>query len=234
MGISAFIDYIRVERRYSEHTVRAYEQDLQEFCSFIKCKPEEWEPCRTTTDDVRLWLVDMLDKGASVRTVRRKMSSLRSYYKYLLRLGKVESDITRSVITPRVSKPLPVFFKEKEMERAEEQMEWSDDFRSLRDSLVIEMLYETGMRRAELVGLTDADIDLSQQQVRVFGKRRKERIVPFGDRLTEMIREYLKELSRGLAIKLRMEARQLMKSIERNSRHFGGITWTREDLYERR
>ncbi len=191
MGIDGFIEYIQVERRYSEHTVRAYEQDLQEFCSFIHCDPSEWDPRLTTTEDVRLWLVSMLDAGSSPRTVRRKMSSLRSMYKYLLRIGKVQTDITRGVIAPKVSKPLPVFFKEQEMSRAEEQMEWSDDFPSVRDSLAIEMLYETGMRRAELVGLSDNDIDLLQQQVRVFGKRRKERIVPFGDRLTEMIRQYL-------------------------------------------
>ena len=191
MGIAGFIEYIQAERRYSEHTVRAYEQDLQEFCSYLNCEPTDWDPQKTTTYDVRMWLVEMLDKGASPRTVKRKMSSLRSFYKYMLRIGKVENDITRSVITPKADKPLPVFFKEQEMERAEAQMSWADDFSSLRDSLIVEMLYETGMRRAELVGLRDADIDLRQQQVRVFGKRRKERIVPFGDRLTEMIRAYM-------------------------------------------
>ncbi len=100
-------------------------------------------------------------------------------------------DITRGVIAPKMQKPLPVFFKEEEMNRAEEQMEWSDDYESMRDSLIIEMLYETGMRRAEMLGLKDDDVDLRQHQVRVFGKRRKERIVPFGERLTAMIERYL-------------------------------------------
>lgn len=132
----------------------------------------------------------MLDAGLSARTARRKLSSVRSFYKYLLRLGLTDKDITRGVIAPKMPKSLPVFFKPDEMQRAEQQMEWGDDFPSMRDSLIIEMLYETGMRRAEIIGLTDADIDLKQHQIRVFGKRRKERIVPFGERLRDMILDY--------------------------------------------
>lgn len=190
-GISHFIEYLRVERRYSAYTVQAYEQDLREFCSFLKCSPETWDASVTTSDDVRQWLVVMLDNGLSARSVRRKLSSLRSYYKFLLRLGKTDKDITRSVIAPKMHKPLPVFFKESEMEQAELQMEWGSDFTSLRDSLIIEMLYETGMRRAELLRLTDADIDFPQGHVRVFGKRNKERIIPFGERLSSMLRTYI-------------------------------------------
>jgi len=189
--ISKYLEYLRIERRYSERTVGEYERDLNEFCSFLQVPVSEWQPTATTTDDVRMWMVSMLDRGLSPRSVKRKLSALRTFYKYQLRIGKVDKDITRGVVSPKADKPLPVFFREEEMQQAEAAMDAADDFRSIRDSLIIEMLYETGMRRAELVGLTDGDIDLQTCQVRVFGKRRKERIVPFGDRLKGMIGDYL-------------------------------------------
>lgn len=188
--IDRFIEYLRVERRYSELTALNYERDLREFCSFLHVETSDFDPTIATTDDVRMWLVQMMDNGLTPRSVRRKLSALRSFYKYLLRIGKVEIDITRSVVAPKMNKPLPSFFSESEMAAAEELMRVADDFPSVRDNLIIEMLYETGMRRAEIVGLSDGDIDMSQMQIRIFGKRRKERIVPFGDRLRQMIFDY--------------------------------------------
>lgn len=188
--IENFLEYLRVERHYSSLTTQGYERDLKEFCSFLHVAPADFCPDSATQDDVRSWLVDMLDSGLSPRSVRRKLSALRSYYKYLLRIGKVRCDITRSVVAPKMSKKLPSFFSEEEMLRAEEMMRHADDFPSLRDNLIIEMLYETGMRRAEMAGLCDGDIDLHEMQVRIFGKRRKERIVPFGEHLKQMIEDY--------------------------------------------
>ena len=188
--IQRFLDYITIERRYSPLTARAYEQDLCEFCSFLHVAPEALDPKMVSDADIKAWMISLLDAGESPRTVRRKLSSLRSFWRFLLRIGYVEKDVTRGVIAPKTDKPLPVFFKDREMQDAEQTMEWANDYRSIRDSLVIDILYQTGMRRAELAGLKDGDIDLSRMEVRVFGKRRKERIVPFGEALAERIRTY--------------------------------------------
>ena len=197
--IQHFLDYIAIERKYSQRTVDAYRDDLRDFCRFLAWEPEEFDPKYVGEDDVKTWMLEMLEKEKqSPRSVKRKLSALRSFYKYLLRLGKVSKDITARVTPPKADKPLPVFFRESEMAEEEarsavsiQQSDEKDYFENLRDALIIEMLYQTGMRQAELLGLTDADLDLNQGQVRIFGKRRKERIVPIGGKLIAQIKEYL-------------------------------------------
>lgn len=189
--IDRFIEYLRVERRYSVHTQQAYERDLKEFCSFLNIPSDVFDPQQAGEADVRAWMVAMLDNGLSPRSVNRKLSSLRSFYKFLLKLGLVKIDITHIVNGPKTDKPLPVFFNESDMQKVAATMSYADDFESVRDNIVIEMLYETGMRRAEIIGLKDGDIDFQQSQIRVFGKRRKERIVPFGLHLRQEIERYL-------------------------------------------
>lgn len=189
--INKFLTYIEVERRYSPRTVEAYRDDLRDFCAFLGWEIAEFNPNDLDEDDVKGWVIKMLDDGASPRSVRRRLSSLHSFYKFLLRLDLVKRDITRMVIAPKVDKPLPVFFKPSEMERATAEEDAADDFESIRDCLIIEMLYQTGMRQAEMLGLKDSDVDLVQGQVRIFGKRSKERIVPIGEKLVEQIRRYL-------------------------------------------
>ncbi len=188
--IQKFIDYIRIERHYSEHTIDAYERDLHEFCAFLGVEPSALDPQLVTDADIKDWMISLLDAGEKPRSVRRKLSSLRSFWRFMLRVGYVDKDVTRAIIAPKMDKPLPVFFKPSEMRQAEAQMDWSDDFESIRDSLVVDMLYQTGMREAELAGLNDSSIDLVRKEVRVFGKRRKERIVPFGDSLANRIEAY--------------------------------------------
>ncbi len=179
-----------MEKRYSPLTTKNYERDLREFCSFLRVEPEAFDPSAVSAGDVRAWVVEMLDQKLSARSVNRKLSALRSFYKYLLKIGKIDRDVTRSIVAPKTNKPLPVFFKEGEMAAVKMSVEHADDFESVRDSLIIEMLYETGMRRAEIVGLNDGDVDWNQWQVRVLGKRRKERMVPFGENLAELIERY--------------------------------------------
>ena len=195
--IQAFLDYIAIERKYSPRTVEAYRDDLRDFCSFLGLQPEELKPADVGEDDVKEWMLDLLEEQhQSPRSVKRKLSALRSFYKFLLRQGKVRKDITARVIPPKADKPLPVFFREEEMDRAlstsqDLEMALGDDLQTLRNNLIISLLYQTGMRQAELLNLTDADIDLNQGQIRIFGKRRKERIVPIGERLVAQIREYM-------------------------------------------
>ena len=194
--IQHFLDYIAIERKYSQRTVEAYRDDLRDFCAFLGWKPEEFDPETIGEDDVKSWMLYLLEQQKqSPRSVKRKLSALRSFYKFLLRQKKVTKDITARVMPPKADKPLPVFFREEEMEAAErisdERLAVSDDsFDAVRDALIIEVLYQTGMRQAELLGLQDADWDLTQGQVRVFGKRRKERVVPIGENLVQQIKDY--------------------------------------------
>ena len=188
----SFLNYIAIERHYSPKTVSAYHDDLRDFCRFLGVAPEQYDPKMVDEEDVKAWMMHMLDEQKqSVRSVKRRLSSLRSFYKYLLRMGRVDKDITQRVIAPKADKPLPVFFRESEMEQATEMDFAADDFCSARDCLIIELLYQTGMRRAELCHLTPTDIDLKQKQIRVFGKRRKERVIPIGDTLATQIQTYL-------------------------------------------
>ena len=186
--IQHFLDYIAIERKYSQRTVEAYHDDLRDFCRFMGWEMEDFDPGQVDETDVKSWMLDMLEEQhQSPRSVKRKLSALRSFYKYLLRQGIVKKDITARVISPKTDKPLPVFFREEEMNRA---LDNAEDL-SPRDELILSLLYQTGMRQAELLNLTDADFDLAQGQVRIFGKRRKERIVPIGPSLIEQIRAYM-------------------------------------------
>jgi len=199
--IRHFLDYIAIERKYSQRTVEAYRDDLRDFCTFLGWTPEEFDPTQLDETDVKNWMLSMLEEQhQSPRSVKRKLSALRSFYKFLLRQGKVKRDITARVVSPKADKPLPVFFRPEEMEAAEKRL--NDEmsataslndvsFESVRDGLIIELLYQTGMRQAEMLGLQDRDIDFGQGQIRIFGKRRKERIVPIGEKLMAQIREYI-------------------------------------------
>ena len=191
MVIQKFLDYIAIERKYSTRTVEAYRDDLRDFCHFLGCEIADFNPNEVDESDIKTWMIDLLDNGKSPRSIKRYLSSLRSFYKFMLRTGVVTKDVTRKVIAPKVDKPLPVFFKESEMQRAIAYETQADDFESIRDCLIIEMLYQTGMRQAEMLGLTDNDVDLVQGQVRIFGKRKKERIVPIGESLVNQIKDYL-------------------------------------------
>ncbi|MBO7409240.1 MAG: tyrosine-type recombinase/integrase [Paludibacteraceae bacterium] len=190
--IKHYLDYIAIERKYSDKTVRAYRDDIYEFCAFVGLKPENFSPDKVCEEDVREWMMHMMEsQHLSPRSVKRKLSSLHGLYRFLLRLNLASKDITQRIVSPKTDKPLPVFFKPAEMQRVTAEDDAADDFNSIRDCLIIEMLYQTGMRRAEMIGLTDADVDTNNARIRVFGKRKKERIVPIGDKLIKQIKRYL-------------------------------------------
>ena len=189
--IQHFLDYIAVEKHYSTRTVEAYRDDLRDFCRFLGWEPTEFNPAQVDESDIKTWIVELMDEEHNAkRSVKRKISSLHSFYKFLLREGIVKVDITQRVIVPKVDKPLPIFFKESEMEAVTAQDDAADDWQSCRDCLIIEMFYQTGMRLSEMLGLRDEDIDTVTGQIRVFGKRKKERIIPIGNKLIEQIKRY--------------------------------------------
>ena len=196
--IQKFLDYIAIEKRYSVRTVGEYGDDLKAWCAFLGREVEEFDPSKVGAEDVKLWMVEMLDGGQSPRSVKRRLSAVKSFYRFLLRVGLVKVDITRAIVAPKIDKPLPLYFREGDMEavKVNQERDWNEDMSEeeqlvhLRDYLMVEMLYQTGMRRAELVGLKEVDVDTRQRQVRVFGKRAKERIVPMGEMLCDLIEEY--------------------------------------------
>ena len=198
--IKRFLDYIAMEKRYSERTVKEYGDDLRMWCEFLGWSVEDFDPSQLDANDVKGWMVQMMDNGVSARSVKRRLSAVKSLYRFLLSVGVVKVNITSKVIMPKTDKPLPVFFKESEMEAFkrrnvmpayDEGMDKEEWLELMRDYLVVELLYQTGMRRAELAGLKDNDVDLGARQVRVFGKRKKERLVPLGERLVKEIEGYL-------------------------------------------
>ena len=198
--IRKFLDYIAIEKRYSPRTVKEYSDDLTMWCEFMGWDVDEFDASRVGEEDVKLWMLQMLERGISARSVKRRLSAVKSLYRFLLGLGHVKVNITRKILLPKLDKPLPVYFRESEMEAFkqenlvpdyEEGMDKEEWFLLLRDFLLVEMLYQTGMRRAELAALKESDLDLKQKQVRVFGKRRKERIIPLGETLVGKIEQYL-------------------------------------------
>jgi integrase/recombinase XerC len=198
--IQKFLDYIAIEKRYSPRTVKEYGDDLRAWCAFLGWDLADFDPKQLDESDVKSWMVYMLDDGISARSVKRRLSAVKSLYRFLLATGVVQVNITRKVLMPKTDKRLPVFFKETEMQAFkdrnvmplfEEGMDKEEWLLLMRDYLLVEVLYQTGMRRAELAGLMDRDVDLKARQIKVFGKRRKERLVPIGESLAKQIQSYL-------------------------------------------
>ena len=188
----SFLDYLKYERNYSDKTIDAYGGDLQKFDGFVK---EEYKdglhPKDVSTELIRDWMMSMMEQGASATSVNRRLSSLRSFYKFLLKRGEVVKDPMQKISGPKKKKPLPVFYKESEMDRLLDELDFGDDFKGCRDHMIIQMFYETGMRLSELVGLNDVDVDLKAGVVKVTGKRNKQRLIPFGEELAKSIEEYV-------------------------------------------
>ncbi len=191
MLIESFLNYLRLERNYSERTIRSYGIDLKEFQTFFKEKSEETDFVTLDSDLIRFWIVDMMDRGYTSTSVNRKLSALRSFYRFLLRNGTVEIDPTLKVTGPKNKKPLPVFIKEADMDKIIERSNFKEGFEGCRDRLIIEMFYTTGIRLSELIGLKDRDIDIYNSTLTVLGKRNKMRIIPFDVELKNDIKEYI-------------------------------------------
>ena len=186
------MDYLRFERNYSEATVVSYGIDLTQFEDFIKSVDEELTVEEVDSDLIRQWEISLMEKGYTSTSVNRKLSTLRSFYRFLLIRGKVEKDPVRKVTGPKNKKPLPSFLKEEEMNRLIDETDFGQGFIGCRDKMIIEMFYATGMRRSELIGLNDVDVDFPASLIKVTGKRNKQRLIPFADELRQSMEEYIK------------------------------------------
>lgn len=191
MLINEFLDYLRYERNYSNCTVLAYSKDLRQFKDFVKEKKEGiFAPEEIDADIVRNWIISLLDARVSPVSVNRKLSSLKSFFKFLMKQGLVSANPLRFIAGPKTKKPLPYFVKEKDMEQLLDGDGFDEDFEGVRDRLILEMLYDTGVRRSELIGIQNADVDFDVLQVKVTGKRNKQRLIPFAERLKNLMLAY--------------------------------------------
>jgi integrase/recombinase XerC len=188
--IDQFLNYLRYERNRSELTVERYEDSLKDFQQYFEGLEGELTWASVDADVIRSWMESLMEKGNIASTVNTGLSALKSFYRFALARGLVSRDPAHMVKGPKKRKPLPQFVKESELNELLDQTEWSDTYKDVRARTIILMLYEAGLRRSELVGLDDRDVDLAAMQLRVLGKRNKHRIVPFGKELAEQISLY--------------------------------------------
>ena len=191
MFIEAFVTYLRVERGCSPHTLKAYETDLRLYAEYLAGIDEALSLSDSDSDLVRCWVSNLMDKGCAVSSVCRKLSSLRTFFSFMKASGRMASNPVDGVHAPKNRKLLPSFIKEEEMEQLCESAFQGDDFLTIRNKMIISAFYELGLRLSELCGLDIADVDFLENQVKVCGKRQKERIVPFGAGLKGSFMEYL-------------------------------------------
>ena len=189
--INQFLNYLRYERNRSAQTVQTYEEALNEFESYLILKDSGLSLATADTDLIRDWMESLMDKGNSASTINKKLSALRSFYLFALKRKLIEHDPARCVTGPKKMKPLPQFLREGEMDRLLDDLEWDDSFSHVRARTIILLFYEAGLRRSELVGLNDRDVDFSAGQLKVTGKRNKQRVIPFGGELAEELRHYM-------------------------------------------
>lgn len=190
--IGEFLDYLRFEKNRSELTVSSYAEDLKAFEAYFKNLDMllSWET--VDADVIRGWMESMMDKGNRATSVNRRLSALRSFYRYALAHQKVARDPSRMIKGPKKAKPLPQFLKEEEMNRLLDVVEWGDDFESVRARTMLMTFYETGIRLSELTGLDDMAIDWANHAVKVLGKRNKQRIIPLGEELEHTLLIYIR------------------------------------------
>jgi len=191
LSITHFIEYLNYEKNYSPYTVTAYKKDLESFQIFSKKEYNESDLSQLPYSIIRSWIVTLVDSDISNRSINRKVSSLKSYYNYLVKTKQITQNPLHKHKSLKTSKKVNIPFSQKEVFEVLELFENSKDFESVRDKLIIELMYTTGMRRSELIGLKLSSVDLSQNIVKVVGKRNKERQIPLLNSVTKTIRNYL-------------------------------------------
>lgn len=193
MPIKSFIEYLSFEKKYSKHTITAYENDLKTFQEFCDKEYDDGDLLLVNYSQIRSWIVNLVDADISNRSINRKQSSLKSFYKYLQKIKQITENPLVKHQALKVSKRIQVPFSKKEIDSVLFQIENEGDFTSLRNKMIVELLYSTGIRRAELINLKIDDIDLIKNSVKVLGKRNKERIIPLLISVKSSLKKYLLE-----------------------------------------
>ncbi len=185
-----FLKYLQFEKRFSVNTIKSYKVDLSQFTDFVM-DIGETQIHQANDKVIRAWIVSLMEKNLSALSVNRKISTLKSYFKFLLREGYVNANPMDKISSPKASKKLPLFIEEKQINNLIDDYSFGDDFSGIRNKTIIEMFYNTGMRLAELINLKNLSVDLYNNTVKVLGKRNKERIIPFNSTFIGSLKEYI-------------------------------------------
>lgn len=192
MMINEFLNYLKFERNRSDLTIKNYGEDLRAFKEFYGNLDSRLSWKSVDSDVIRDWMESMMDKGNNATSINRRLSALRSFYRFALTRKLVDKDPVHGVTGPKKGRPLPQFLKENEMDRLLDAESWTESFEDVRDCTVIMTFYETGIRLSELIGLDDSMVDFSNRQLKVTGKRNKQRVIPFGEELLVTLCDYMK------------------------------------------
>jgi integrase/recombinase XerC len=186
-----YIDYLKFEKRYSAHTILAYHTDLDDFTKFLSLQYSVTDLLQADHNLIRSWLISLIDNKITPRSINRKLSTLKSFYRYCQRQDWIKNSPMLKVVAPRTSKQLPVFLTHDNLTDLLEKVEFTPDYAGSRDKMIITLFYATGIRRMELVQITSSDLDLDKGTLKVLGKRNKERIVPLGENVISQLKDYL-------------------------------------------
>mgnify|MGYP000381772578 FL=1 len=192
MMINEFLNYLKFERNRSDLTIKNYGEDLRAFKEFYRNLDSRLSWKSVDSDIIRDWMESMMDKGNNATSINRRLSALRSFYRFALARKLVDKDPVHGVTGPKKGRPLPQFLKENEMDRLLDAGSWMEGFEDVRDRTIIMTFYETGIRLSELIGLDDCMVDFSNRQLKVTGKRNKQRVIPFGEELLATLCDYMK------------------------------------------
>ncbi|MDD4821387.1 MAG: tyrosine-type recombinase/integrase [Bacteroidales bacterium] len=187
----SFLTYLTYERCYSRHTVISYRNDLEQFGDYVEKEFGVSDNSEFSSQIIRQWIIHLMDNGYTPASVNRKLSSLRSFFTYLVKEGSIQTSPMSKIESVKAVKRLPSFVKEPEMDRLLDEASFPSDFRGMRDKLIISFFYETGVRSSELIGLKESDIDFNKMQIKVDGKRNKQRLIPFGHHLRSFLLNYI-------------------------------------------
>jgi integrase/recombinase XerC len=214
--IEKFLEYLHYEKNFSKHTIKSYRSDLEQFAAYLKYTYEIGKPEEANASMIRSWMAGLMQEKVTARSVVRKASALRTFYRYLMREEVLKVSPMGKVNTPKIPSRLPVFVTKKDIDTLFRSIPFSDDYDGMRDRLVLEMFYATGIRLSELITLKDSDVDVYSLTIKVFGKRSKERIIP----ITPLLKEYI-------------DAYRVEKSKEGLKSDFFFITDKGKQLYEK-
>lgn len=189
--IQSFLDYIKFQKRYSQHTIISYENDLGAFSGFVTATFGEMEINQVNASFIRSWLASLKEQGMESKSINRKISSLKSFFKYQLKESNITISPMTTIVSPRVKKRLPQFVDEKEVSVLFNHVEFPDDWKGRTERLIMSLFYNTGMRQAELVSLKEKQVDKSNRAIKVLGKGNKERVIPISVELMGILQDYI-------------------------------------------
>ncbi|OQP54360.1 integrase [Niastella yeongjuensis] len=198
--VNNFLNYLRFEKRYSAHTIMAYQEDLQQFFTYLYDQFSMPQPAlaEIAPSFVRSWLASLKENKNSAKTINRKISSLKSFFKYYLRTGELEQSPMATIISPKIPKRLPVYVEQKDMETLFNHVEFPDTWNGRTERLILAILYNTGMRRSELISLKETQVNRAANNIKVLGKGNKERVIPVSAVLIKEIDDYVTQKARTL------------------------------------